>query len=298
MAEITQKKVNQKAVKAPTSKVCEKCGENKPFTEFAPNKDWVEAHRRDAWCRDCVKGLTTKREVQEYFWVNNRAWNDTAWTTAKVKAEKILENNEAYIRSKPEVKEKLLERITCQNIPNSVSLTYKFEPHYNDEGRRIPFTEAESVGLIQGGKDKLIYSKEFNGKFTKEDLDYLETYYSRLEEDFNFDNESLRDYARKVCKASLASDKAQADFAAGKISYSDVKDAMNIFDMLSKSANFAACRRKSGEASGLTCWAETTLKLESSGIPIETKVEFEKDDIDKTIDELRHIVKALGLDSI
>lgn len=297
MAELVSKSVVQKKKEVPT-KVCVKCHERKPLTDFTANKDWDEEKRRDIWCRECVKGLTSKRDIKEYFWYNNRAWVETVWEGATKKASKVLAGNIAYKRSAPDVQAKLLERVTCQHIPETVGIGYKFEPHYDKNGAQISFEDAESKGIIRDEEDELVYSKEFNGKFTREDLDYLETYYERLEEDFNFDNESLRDYARKVCKASLASDKAQADFAAGKISYSDVKDAMNIFDMLSKSANFAACRRKSGEASGLTCWAETTLKLESSGIPITTKVEFEKDDIDKTIDELRHITKALGLDSI
>lgn len=68
--------------------------------------------------------------------------------------------------------------------------------------------------------------------------------------------------------------------------------------MLSKSSNFAACRRKPGDASGITCWAETALKLEQTGHTMQTKIEWPEDDVDKCISELRHIVAALGLDGV
>lgn len=68
--------------------------------------------------------------------------------------------------------------------------------------------------------------------------------------------------------------------------------------MLSKSANFAACKRKPGEGGGMGSWSELTYKLETSGYPCTRKIEWEKDDVDRTIMEFRHIIDALGLDMV
>ena len=142
------------------------------------------------------------------------------------------------------------------------------------------------------------YSEFFNGYFNQRELEYLANYYDKLEEDFVLDNENIRDYAKKCARASLQADKAQDDYAAGRCSFADVKDALTQFDMLSKSANFAACKRKTGETSGLTCWAETTLYLETHGYCKENKIEWPQDDVDRVVASLSHTVRALGLDSI
>lgn len=140
------------------------------------------------------------------------------------------------------------------------------------------------------------YSKVFNGKFTPEELEYLEDYYQKLDDDFNLDTENLRDYARKLAKASLQADKAQSDFGLGKCDFDVVKDAIAQFDTLSKSANFAACKRKPGENTGMSSFSEIALKLETSGFPGTRKIEWPQDDVDRTIDEFRHIAAALQLE--
>jgi len=48
----------------------------------------------------------------------------------------------------------------------------------------------------------------------------------------------------------------------GEISASEYKEAQRIFDDLSKSSNFAACRRKPGEASGMGSLGEIIMRLE------------------------------------
>ena len=45
-------------------------------------------------------------------------------------------------------------------------------------------------------------------------------------------------------------------------------------------------------------WSGLTYKLETSGYPCTRKIEWEKDDVDRTIMEFRHIIDALGLDMV
>lgn len=97
----------------------------------------------------------------------------------------------------------------------------------------------------------LTYNKKWRGNFTDEQIEALEDIYSQYEEDFVLDNVNIRDYARKVAKASLNADIAEDRMRRGEISASDYKEAQKIFDDLSKSSNFAACRRKPGDSSGL-----------------------------------------------
>lgn len=40
---------------------------------------------------------------------------------------------------------------------------------------------------------ELAYDRSWNGMYTQREIDYLNAYYARLEEDFVLDNESIRD---------------------------------------------------------------------------------------------------------
>jgi len=76
------------------------------------------------------------------------------------------------------------------------------------------------------------------------------------------------------------------------------KEAQAIFDNLSKSANFAACKRKPGDSAGLGALGLIVQKIEGAGALQTTKVTFAKDDIDRIIADFRHTVAAIGLDNL
>ena len=42
-------------------------------------------------------------------------------------------------------------------------------------------------------------------------------------------------------------------------------------------------------------WSEISFYLETNGHPMTRKIEWEKDDVDRTIDEFRYIVESLDL---
>lgn len=83
----------------------------------------------------------------------------------------------------------------------------------------------------------------------------------------------------------------------GHGSANDWKEAQAIFDNLSKSANFAACRRKPGDAAGLGSLGQIVQRIELSGKLHTVEASFPKDDIDLIIDDFRHIVSSIGIDS-
>lgn len=87
--------------------------------------------------------------------------------------------------------------------------------------------------------------------FTQREIDFLDEYYQGLLDEFELNDQNLQDYARKVSKASLEADVRYNQMRQGLCEMSDWKEAQAIFDTLSKSANFAACRRKPNENVGL-----------------------------------------------
>ena len=142
------------------------------------------------------------------------------------------------------------------------------------------------------------YSEEFSGYFKPDELKYLEEYYRQLENDFELSDVNLRDTAKKLAKASLQADRVQDRYMSGQATLQDVKDAVTLFDLLSKSGNFSASKRKPGDKGGIGSWSELTYQLETTGHPCTRKIEWPKDDVDRTIEEFRYIVQSLGLDGV
>jgi hypothetical protein len=144
--------------------------------------------------------------------------------------------------------------------------------------------------------DKPRYDTVWRGWFTPTEIKMLEDIYAQYEQDFVLDNVNIRDYARKVAKASLNADIAEDKMRRGQITAKEYKEAQMIFDDLSKSSNFAACRRKPGENTGMGSLGEIILKLELEGYLNENPYTFPDDDVDKVLHDYEHTWKAIGAD--
>ena len=284
----------------PVTKICSKCKNTRNLTEFYSNRDWTEQLGKDIWCKSCVSKCSNKDELREYFWHNNREWSERLWNNARKKAELAANKNTTYQRAFEETKKNILDRLTCQNVLKSMQINYKFVDHTNDIHVQT-YQEAKEAGQVLDEKNEdsdpnvKTYSEFFNGYFKADELKYLEEYYHQLENDFELSDVNVRDTAKKLAKQSLLCDQVQDKYAAGKATLADVKDALTLFDLLSKSGNFSASKRKPGDKTGMGSWAEISFFLETNGYPMTRKIEWPKDDVDKTIEEFRYIVEALDL---
>lgn len=291
------------AKKPPLTKLCVKCHRTVPVAKFFSNRDWIDQGGKDSWCKDCIAQCQTKDEMREYFWENNRAWNESMWANAIKQAGLQAANNAVFQKSSEDRQQVILESIACKIVPGMMQKTqiYKYEDH-NGDVYANSYAEAKEAGKIidisaakPADPNVKIYSHEFNGMFKPAEIEYLETYYQGLENDFDLSDISLRDNAKKLAKASLLVDTAQDKYMSGKCSLQDVKDAIAQYDLLMKTGNFAACKRKPGDKGGVGSWSEIAFQLETTGHTMTRKIEWPKDDVDKTIEEFRYIVEALDL---
>lgn len=280
----------------PETKICAKCKQTRSVSEFYSNRDWTDQLGKDVWCKSCAIKCSTKDELREYFWENCREWNERLWENSQKKAELEANKKKVYVNTTEERRKLILDRLTCQYVLKSMQLNYKFEDHTNDINTQS-YQEAKENGQIIEEKDPNVkeYSEFFNGYFKPEELKYLEDYYNQLENDFELSDVNLRDTAKKLAKQSLICDRVQDKYAAGQATLADVKDAMTLFDLLSKSGNFSASKRKAGDKGGIGSWSEISFYCETNGHPMQRKIEWPKDDVDKTIEEFRYIVEALDL---
>ena len=278
----------------PVTKICSKCKQTRQINEFYSNRDWTDQLGKDIWCKACAGKCKTKDELREYFWENCREWSERLWENAQKKAELSANANKVYQSTTDERRKLILDQLTCQNVLKSMQINYKFVDHTNDVNVQT-YQEAKESGQVLEEKDPNVktYSEFFNGYFKPEELKYLEDYYKGLDHDFDLSDINLRDTAKKLAKQSLICDRVQDKYAAGQATLADVKDAMTLFDLLSKSGNFSASKRKPGEESGLNNWAETTMYCETNGHPCIKKIEWEKDVVDAAYEGLAYITESL-----
>ena len=291
-----------KGAKPPAqTRLCLHCNQTKPLSQFYSNRDWIENGNKDKWCKQCLAKIITKDEMRRYFWENNREWKENVWENALKQAEIQAAKSTVYQKSNDERRHTLLESIACPIMPSLMQKTqnYKYEDHSQDVNSN-DYDEAKQAGkIVELGSKKTIdkdlktYNEFFNGEFKQSEIEYLENYYQGLEEDFDLSDTALRDTAKKVAKASLMADKAQNAYMLGRGSLQDVKDANAVLDLLMKTGNFAACKRKPGDKNSLNNWAETTMYCETHGYPCVKSIEWDKDAIDEVIDSFNHIVMSL-----
>ena len=101
-------------------------------------------------------------------------------------------------------------------------------------------TDSSELLDLYNNKEDKTYSKQWVGEYTKDDIEYLDSYLKGLHSDFKIITENHKDYAKKIAKASLHMDKCFQDMLQG-VPQSDkrYKDARETFDTLSKSAQFS-----------------------------------------------------------
>ena len=292
-----------------SKKVCVKCGKILPLNDFYQNRDWAEQSYRDAWCKRCANEFCTTREsLKEYCWYNNRVWSDEYYDQALNRAMYSLATTGEYLSANGKNAEakrrKLEEEAACSSFLGIMNLKaiYHFADNVNTDGAIRPFDE-QVVGNIQiavpnQDDGEQVFSREWNGFYTQRELDYLNDYYAKLEEGFVLDNQNIQDYARKAAKASLDADIKYNRMRQGQVSVAEWEKAQAIFDNLSKSANFAACKRKPGDMAGLGSLGMIVAKIEMSGEMDTPQAAFPPDDIDRIINDFRHTVAAVGLEQV
>ena len=283
------------------TKLCLHCNYTKPIAQFYANRGWVEQNQKDVWCKSCVAKCNTKDLMREYFFENNREFTEDLWNNACKKAEQQCAKKTVYQKASEDRKKVLLEQVACSIIPSLMQMTqnYKYVDNTQDVHTNS-YTQAKENGKVVDitSKDPNVktYSHEFNGNFKPVELEYLEDYYRQLGEGFVLSDVSLRDNAKKLAKASLLVDKVQNDYMAGKCQLQDVKDAIAQYDLLMKTGNFAACKRKPEEKQEETSFSEITKYCETNGHPCVKKIDWPKDVVDQTLEALRYIAIAVSGD--
>lgn len=294
----TTSKPRKTAKKPVATKMCLHCNQVRNLSDFYSNRDWIDQAGKDVWCKKCINQIKTKDEMREYFFENHRKWEEKIWDSAEKKAKLQAAKNPLFQKSSDERKQSILEALTCAQVPPLMQIHYSYIDNTQDINI-TSYQEAKEAGqIIEKKSDPNIktYNAFFNGDFKPSELEYLEEYYRGLNRDFALTDISLQDNAKKLAKAALTADKIQNDYLAGRCSIQDLNNAIAQYDLLMKTGNFAACKRKPGDKDSTSSFSDISLYLETHGfLANENFVVWPEDAVDKTISEFKYFIEAIDL---
>lgn len=294
----TISKPRKTAKKPVATKMCLHCNQVRSLSDFYSNRDWIDQAGKDVWCKKCITQLRTKDEMREYFFENHRKWDDRIWASAQKKAELQAAKNPTYQKSSDDRKQIILEALTCEQVPPIMQLHYQYVDNTQDINITTYQDAKEAGKVIETKADPNVktFNHFFNGDFKPAEIEYLTEYYEGLKRDFNLSDISLQDNAKKLAKAALTADKIQNDYLAGRCSIQDLNNAIAQYDLLMKTGNFAACKRKPGDKDATSSFSDISLYLETHGfLTDDNLIVWPKDDVDRTIDEFKYFIEAIDL---
>ncbi|ASA22744.1 hypothetical protein [Paenibacillus donghaensis] len=136
--------------------------------------------------------------------------------------------------------------------------------------------------------EEKFFNRKWMGEYTNSDIDYMEDYYLGLDRDFKIVTTNHKDYARKICKASLHMDRCFQDVLKG-VGGADAKykSARETFDTLSKSAQFSESQRGQNDVS-LGCFGVTFDQVEQKKW-VPKHVLLDEDSYDKMLNQFATI---------
>ncbi|MGM1044870.1 MAG: hypothetical protein ACQEXX_01850 [Bacillota bacterium] len=263
MAKTTSKKIN-----------CFNCGALRAESYFYSNNNPLFNSSKLNVCKKCISDYIGDKDSDDYLdrvymvlGTMNKPFIETLWLSSDCNWNKYIPQISSFHKD--------------LNFSDSVFIESTSEnPQYDQLAQQSHSDETK------------LYSVKWMGEYTKADIDHLEEYYTGLDRDFKIVTTNHKDYAKKICKASLHMDKCFQEVLSGvKGADKRYKDAKEVFDTLSKSAQFSESQRGQNDVS-LGCFGVTFDQVEQKKwIPKHTNLD--PDSYDKILEQFATIRESV-----
>lgn len=279
-------------------KLCVKCGQILPLSDFPSNKEWKSQSYHDSWCKECGKKyVNSKEDVVQYCYENNRHWEDSYWEACKRKGQAEMTKTDAIFKASTEAKRiKIAESICAKQwltLMNNASF-YRYEEH----------DQAVSAALIEGNEpdeeegkeaEKPVWSKTWRGYYTPSQIAELDETFDLYVSQYGITELNHLDATRKLIKTSYNADIAADRYKRGEITAQEYRQAQAVYTDYSKETMLSALEQgKQQQVVEVDSLGEIIEALESGGFLGENNFQFEPDQIDAVMADFRHTIAAVG----
>ena len=225
------------------------------------------------YCKTCVEkniDANNVQEVQDFLKEIDRPFIMDLWIMACSKEDKFIENYMKYITSQKYDSltwaDSIFERTVQKNEEIKERSAYQDIPKWNEY---------------------------WQGEYTDKEIEYLNDYIEGLKNDFDISTVNHMDYAKEIAKTSLLKTKAYSTMLKDPSddNIKAYKGIVSMFDVLSKSAQFAESQRGANDV-GLGSFGQIFDAVEKHNW-VPTYVPDDKDMYDKLLDQFANIEKSL-----
>lgn len=256
------------------NKDCDKMGRHLTLDDFYKSRNATVSHH--PYCKDCVNKMVDVNNLQSVYDVLKvldtpfimDVWNDVCNSESNNYLGDYLRILNFTQRRKYEglgYTDSIFELSKDATISKEVQTAIDEAPKWDDD---------------------------WQGVYTKSDLKYLNDYYMGLQNDFKIVTTNHRDYARKIAQASLSQMKAYQRMLKNEegadVAY---EKATKLFDMLSKSAQFAESQRGANDVA-LGCFGRVFDAVEKHNW-VPEHIPTDEDMYDKLLKQFSNIERSL-----
>lgn len=279
-----------------TSKECTNCHKTKTVGSYYIHRDNKTGYGLDNTCKECTRKLARDIDgLKKYCDMNCRKFSQELFDIAEKTVKEKYKDDIEFNSLSEEKRESFLFKKIVNIYFSRMGGNQYYQYQNTEENSIVSMFDIEEIKKEQNrsNSDNKPWSSKWRGHFTKDEIDYLESYCADNEKDFTISTRNYKDYSQKIAKASLAMDEAYDDMMNG-VAGADkkYKDAKMAFDSLSQSAKFSEKTRSANDVAGLGSLSEIVARLEQTGF-LQKKIEFEDDDIDKINKDLRHVLSSM-----
>jgi hypothetical protein len=248
---------------------CSKLGRLQPVTNFYKIKNSDTPYY--PYCKSCIEqniDVNNLKEVQDFLKEIDRPFIMDVWVAVCSGSSKFIEN--------------YMKNITSKDYNN---LTWK-----NSVFERSPERPREDNAPKP---EQAKWNNEWQGEYTEEEIKYLNDYMEGLKKDFDISTVNHMDYAKEIAKTSLLKSKAYSIMLKDPSddNIKAYKGVVSMFDILSKSAQFAESQRGANDV-GLGSFGQIFDAVEKHNW-VPTYVPDDKDMYDKLLDQFANIEKSI-----
>lgn len=257
-------------------KVCSNCDKNRKRSDFY-NSNNTLFDGKSPICKPCIRTMIDVNDIE------------TVYKTLKLlDAPFIYDEWEGAMEKGGDVFGKYMRRVN--SLHNHRNKTWK-DSIFKKEAIAVDEKDLKVISPDSGFVANQEMVEFWGSGYSNEEYKKLSIFYKDMENSYEIETASHKDYLKKICIVSLKMEQALADNQINQF-----KALSDVYDKLMRSAKFTAVQRSAADRTGgMNTFSEFFEFIEKEGFIPRFHTDEPKDIVDETIDNLMKYTRNLIL---